>query len=135
MITNKVIEYLSGSGHKLDEAAFKAAIKGIRFSIDRNFGGEREEHPEGRRVRMPRPSGTWACGRQLVFNSLALPCEDYGWRSRLTFTHGDINEALGILLFRQALAVRGEEALIKSPDENGEQLELSTVFDPMQWDH
>ncbi|RLB40892.1 MAG: hypothetical protein DRH30_07895 [Deltaproteobacteria bacterium] len=132
MIANKVKTYLEGSGSEIPKERMDVALGLMEHSLRRNLGDNSAERG-GRKVRMPRPSGTWACGREMVFKSLALNGEPYGWRSRLTFTHGDITEAMGVMLYRQALDSTGESKILLSPADNGEQLELDVEFDPSVW--
>lgn len=133
MIVDRVIRYLESVGADLDPALVDTAVEQIRASMVRNFGAAARAEDTDRRVRLPRPSGSWRCARQQVFNALALACPPYGWRSRLTFTHGDTNEAIGVLLFKQALAWLGEQDLLTSPSEIGKQDVLEATIDPAQW--
>lgn len=142
MIANRVQEYLSGNGQPLVDAELQAALAAIGKSMARNLGMRREaEEDGGRKVRRLRPSDPYACGRRLVFDSLALEPEPFQWRSRLTFTHGDMTEAMGVLVFRQALAERGESDLLVTPtlerQEDGtyrsKQVELSATINPADW--
>ena len=129
MITNKIMEYLEGEGVPLDPEQLEVAVDACRQTFARNLGLRRDDG--SRKIRMPRPSGTWACGRQIVYNALALETEGYGWRSRLAFTLGDLVEAMGILLCRRTF--KGTDLII-TPEENGEQLHLEAEIDPVLWD-
>jgi len=130
MIADRVIEYLKGPGSKIPETALETALHRIGDSLITNMG---ERQDSTRRIKRPRPSASWACGREMVLSSLGLGTEGYGWRSRMTFAAGDYNEAVGILLFRQALATTGEDHLILTPNAAGDQLELDATLDPAAW--
>ena len=125
MIANRIMAYLETDGLDVADLYLNQAATSCRESMRRNLGLRRDDGT--RKIRKPRPSGAWACGREMVFNSLGLETEGYGWRSRLTFTHGDMTEAMGVLLFRQAIAASGENDMLISPFENGDQLELDVV--------
>ena len=132
MIADKVKKYLEGTGIDIPQARMDTALELMRRSMNRNLGDNSGERTT-RKVRLPRPSGTWACGREIVFKSLALEGEPYGWRSRLTFTHGDITEAFGVLLFRQALDWLEQTDVLVTPDEDGTQLNLDVMINPADW--
>ena len=131
MIANRIMAYLETDGLDVADLYLNQAATSCRESMRRNLGLRRDDGT--RKIRKPRPSGAWACGREMVFNSLGLETEGYGWRSRLTFTHGDMTEAMGVLLFRQAIAASGENDMLISPFENGDQLELDVEIDPQNW--
>lgn len=131
MITNRIMEYLEGPGRDVDLEQLTVATGHIRASLQRNLGVDRDTG--SRKVRLPRPSGTFACPRRMIFDALGLETEGYGWRARMTFTHGDMTEAMGVLLFRQAMAARGESDRIISPAADGEQLHLSAMLDPADY--
>lgn len=131
MIANRIMEYLETTGKDVAVRDLDVAARACRDSMERNLGIRRDDG--SRKVRNPRPSGTWACGREMVFNSLGLETEGYGWRSRLTFTHGDMTEAMGVLVFRQAIKASGEQDILISPAADGTQLELEATLDPADW--
>lgn len=131
MIANRAMEYLGGSGVAVGARAALVAANQCGTSMVRNLGELRDDP---RRIRTIRPSDSWACGRRLVYNALGLETGGYGWRSRLTFTHGDMTEAMGILIFKQALLASGEEHLMLTPYEDGTQLELTALVDPSDWE-
>jgi len=125
MIADRIDAYLESGGAELPEAILETATKICGASMLRNFGVQEDTI---RKERMPRPSGSWACPRQMVFDSLSLEVEPYRARALRTFTHGDMTEAMGVLLFRQA----APEDII-TPDIDGEQLELTVEFDPADY--
>ena len=129
MIADVVMDYLDSEGVSVDQKDLLTAGEQCIRSMNRNFG-ERRFLGGGRERKYPRPSSSWACTREMVYNSLGLENEGYGWRARLTFTHGDMTEAMGILVYRQALRALGESDRILSPTPAGEQLELAVVVDP-----
>lgn len=125
MIVDRITEYLDkGSDHEVDEQALGVALRGMKRGIVRNLGPRND----GGRSRNPSPSSSWACGRRLLFDWLGLDREDVSWRARLTFMHGDVNEAAGILLARQA----GVDLLTPDP-ETGEQLTVEAMVNPADW--
>jgi hypothetical protein len=129
MIANRVMEYLAGPGMDLDPGALSTAAALCEQTMRRNLGARRDDE-EGRRVKGIRPSGSWACARRMVFDSLALEPVPYEWRSRLTFTHGDMTEAMGVLVYRQALTYFNEADTLVTPGVDGVQDTLRVTINP-----